>query len=144
MPRISVKLVWIFFFFKQRPSYEMRISDWFRRVLFRSMRALVTLAPVLARIQPGHGADWDMKLDHAMRPRARMARSSPRRLLNTSCRRLDIAADASRSEEHTSALKSLMRQSYAVFCLKKKQRLLIHTMTTQTNHIELAKEHHLI
>src|SRR3546814_9330985 len=109
MPRISVKLVWIFFFFKQRPSYEMRISDWFRRVLFRSMRALVTLAPVLARIQPGHGADWDMKLDHAMRPRARMARSSPRRLLNT------------RSEEHTSELQSLMRISYAVFCLKKKK-----------------------
>src|SRR3546814_3198630 len=29
-------------------------------------------------------------------------------------------ADASRSEEHTSELQSLMRISYAVFCLKKK------------------------
>src|SRR3546814_2087845 len=28
-----------------------------------------------------------------------------------------------RSEEHTSALQSLMRHSYAVFCLKKKNRL---------------------
>src|SRR3546814_3699266 len=28
-----------------------------------------------------------------------------------------------RSEEHTSELKSLMRNSYAVFCLKKKNRL---------------------
>src|SRR3546814_8928171 len=28
----------------------------------------------------------------------------------------------SRSEEHTSELQSLMRNSYAVFCLKKKQR----------------------
>src|SRR3546814_10746999 len=28
--------------------------------------------------------------------------------------------DASRSEEHTSELQSLMRSSYAVFCLKKK------------------------
>src|SRR3546814_2978188 len=28
---------------------------------------------------------------------------------------------ASRSEEHTSALQSLMRNSYAVFCLKKKK-----------------------
>src|SRR3546814_8383983 len=27
-----------------------------------------------------------------------------------------------RSEEHTSELKSLMRRSYAVFCLKKKKR----------------------
>src|SRR3546814_4858640 len=30
---------------------------------------------------------------------------------------------AERSEEHTSELQSLMRSSYAVFCLKKKQRL---------------------
>src|SRR3546814_1851641 len=26
-----------FFFFKQKTAYEMRISDWFRRVLFRSL-----------------------------------------------------------------------------------------------------------
>src|SRR3546814_3234973 len=31
------------------------------------------------------------------------------------------AAEGSRSEEHTSELQSLMRSSYAVFCLKKKQ-----------------------
>src|SRR3546814_4401957 len=30
-------------------------------------------------------------------------------------------ADATRSEEHTSELQSLMRSSYAVFCLKKKK-----------------------
>src|SRR3546814_3359133 len=36
------------------------------------------------------------------------------------------AAHATRSEEHTSALQSLMRISYAVFCLKKK--------TTQTHY----------
>src|SRR3546814_10435865 len=34
-----------------------------------------------------------------------------------------------RSEEHTSELQSLMRISYAVFCLKKK-----HKESTQTNH----------
>src|SRR3546814_348436 len=34
---------------------------------------------------------------------------------------------ASRSEEHTSELQSLMRISYAVFCLKKKQPPKIHT-----------------
>src|SRR3546814_5747942 len=33
---------------------------------------------------------------------------------------VDIAATAMRSEEHTSELQSLMRISYAVFCLKKK------------------------
>src|SRR3546814_1241879 len=31
------------------------------------------------------------------------------------------AMDQQRSEEHTSELQSLMRSSYAVFCLKKKQ-----------------------
>src|SRR3546814_5261292 len=31
-----------------------------------------------------------------------------------------------RSEEHTSELQSLMRISYAVFCLKKKKKLLVH------------------
>src|SRR3546814_9273043 len=34
--------------------------------------------------------------------------------------RHDSAAKAGRSEEHTSELQSLMRISYAVFCLKKK------------------------
>src|SRR3546814_2802675 len=34
---------------------------------------------------------------------------------------LDPAPEARRSEEHTSELQSLMRISYAVFCLKKKK-----------------------
>src|SRR3546814_10791777 len=33
------------------------------------------------------------------------------------------AAIATRSEEHTSELQSLMRNSYAVFCLKKKKKI---------------------
>src|SRR3546814_7051435 len=33
----------------------------------------------------------------------------------------NVGADAGRSEEHTSELQSLMRISYAVFCLKKKK-----------------------
>src|SRR3546814_7219283 len=41
-----------------------------------------------------------------------------------------------RSEEHTSELQSLMRISYAVFCLKKKKKKIkhrsVHTMTTTT------------
>src|SRR3546814_2198441 len=35
---------------------------------------------------------------------------------------MDQARRAFRSEEHTSELKSLMRNSYAVFCLKKKKK----------------------
>src|SRR3546814_3333927 len=37
------------------------------------------------------------------------------------------AAAAARSEEHTSELQSLMRISYAVFCLKQKNQQLINT-----------------
>src|SRR3546814_10302516 len=35
------------------------------------------------------------------------------------------SADGCRSEEHTSELQSLMRISYAVFCLKKKNKYMI-------------------
>src|SRR3546814_5968854 len=38
-----------------------------------------------------------------------------------------------RSEEHTSELQSLMRISYAVFCLKKKKNVNKHTHTAQIN-----------
>src|SRR3546814_7694576 len=41
-----------------------------------------------------------------------------------------------RSEEHTSELQSLMRISYAVFCLKKKNK------TTQINSIILSSHQH--
>src|SRR3546814_10320956 len=40
-----------------------------------------------------------------------------------------------RSEEHTSELQSLMRISYAVFCLKKKKKL----YTQNTHHKEYTK-----
>src|SRR3546814_8878409 len=36
-----------------------------------------------------------------------------------------------RSEEHTSELQSLMRISYAVFCLKKKKNIEIHKSNAQ-------------
>src|SRR3546814_14033110 len=43
-----------------------------------------------------------------------------------------------RSEEHTSELQSLMRISYAVFCLKKKKKTQHNNQTTQTT--ERSKE----
>src|SRR3546814_4151630 len=39
-----------------------------------------------------------------------------------STRRHGVCAPETRSEEHTSELQSLMRISYAVFCLKKKKK----------------------
>src|SRR3546814_2373742 len=45
------------------------------------------------------------------------------------------AATASRrSEEHTSELQSLMRTSYAVFCLKKKKTFLYNMLTQILRH----------
>src|SRR3546814_5942610 len=41
---------------------------------------------------------------------------------------------AVRSEEHTSELQSLMRTSYAVFCLKKTKMTTPHTTTQQHTH----------
>src|SRR3546814_2541254 len=47
------------------------------------------------------------------------------------------AAWKSRSEEHTSELQSLMRNSYAVFCLKKKKKQ--HKTNNTTTKIERKK-----
>src|SRR3546814_6183592 len=41
-------------------------------------------------------------------------------------------AELARSEEHTSELQSLMRHSYAVFCLKTKNTNINHTDNTYT------------
>src|SRR3546814_3137824 len=57
----------------------------------------------------------------------RETRLVPRRGRSPSARRLDqappVGPDPPRSEEHTSELQSLMRISYAVFCLKKKKTI---------------------
>src|SRR3546814_5275754 len=45
----------------------------------------------------------------------------------------DLAHERNRSEEHTSELQSLMRISYAVFCLKKKKT---HNNTTNIQSIQ--------
>src|SRR3546814_3877177 len=65
-------------------------------------------------------------------PRARIGRKETKVGINTRRHRMVIAGAemavspellALRSEEHTSELQSLMRISYAVFCLKKKTQI---------------------
>src|SRR3546814_7396713 len=46
-----------------------------------------------------------------------------------------------RSEEHTSELQSLMRISYAVFCLKKKQNTTHHKQLSTSNHLKINITH---
>src|SRR3546814_7015191 len=52
--------------------------------------------------------------------------------------RLHRRYGAARSEEHTSELQSLMRISYAVFCLKKKTKT-----TTNTYNVNSLHTHHI-
>src|SRR3546814_4371575 len=51
--------------------------------------------------------------------------------------RADMAFPSYRSEEHTSELQSLMRISYAVFCLKKKKK-----QSRQTQQHNQTNGHH--
>src|SRR3546814_2243678 len=50
---------------------------------------------------------------------------------------------SSRSEEHTSELQSLMRISYAVFCLKKKKtyKTPLYLLYKSTNHHNISETH---
>src|SRR3546814_1425929 len=48
-------------------------------------------------------------------------------------RRRRLRSAAARSEEHTSELQSLMRISYAVFCLNKNTNATAHTQIDRTN-----------
>src|SRR3546814_1260975 len=79
-----------------------------------------------------------------LHPRQRCARARARPQRNRAPRRAaarDTGArrardGAGRSEEHTSELQSLMRISYAVFCLKKKKKnetIRYHTQINETN-----------
>src|SRR3546814_10597935 len=122
-----------FVFFKQKTAYEMRISDWSSDVCSSDLdrhyrgRQPVDLGAVVADVE-----DRELQLvadafDH------RHDVAAPRRVERRERfvhqqdfgGREQRAADrdtlrlAARSEEHTSELQSLMRNSYAVFCLKK-------------------------
>src|SRR3546814_6226777 len=115
------KLIINFFFFKQKTAYEMRISDWSSDVCSSDLRE-------------GH----DLRRCHAARRAQHHQRHllfqaqgrSRRRLFRTHARHADgdarrgTAGADPRSEEHTSELQSLMRISYAVFCLKKKKNII--------------------
>src|SRR3546814_8621997 len=51
-------------------------------------------------------------------------------------RRLRAIDGATRSEEHTSELQSLMRISYAVFCLKKNKNIQMYATAHASSHIK--------
>src|SRR3546814_4091506 len=138
-----------FFFFKQKTAYEMRISDWSSDVCSSDLIAigagfLLVLDDQVGRFADRAGAETEQHggvvlgeaLEVAVHPA--LARGGGKRIVGP---REVVEADgniagggqapvaepglleAERSEEHTSELQSLMRISYAVFCLKKKTEI---------------------
>src|SRR3546814_1647851 len=84
--------------------------------------------PTAARVRAGCRRSEIRPHCGSRRRAAPSCRPPARRTPRYYCRR-------TRSEEHTSELQSLMRTSYAVFCLKKKKK-----QTIQTNH---STHHHI-
>src|SRR3546814_5999997 len=70
---------------------------------------------------------WQLKLGELI-----LARHGPVRTEPFSALHLGEPLTTIRSEEHTSELQSLMRISYAVFCLKKKKNTHTHHYTIKT------------
>src|SRR3546814_5844104 len=131
-----------FFFFKQKTAYEMRISDWSSDVCSSDLvgRPLELVSQLgTPCVEPQDDGSVFEPVHGQRRPKRLSVRATPwspgvvratgrgRRVIG--CSRHVAAAQVRgacdprelRSEEHTSELQSLMRNSYAVFCLTKKQ-----------------------
>src|SRR3546814_8449196 len=105
----------------------------FRRAVALAVIAL-QLGERVFRIRQGHRVDGDRSLAaliHIGHGQAfQTVRSDSDTPPNSS---LDWAAALVRSEEHTSELQSLMRISYAIFCLKKKIKETMKRESTECN-----------
>src|SRR3546814_1955916 len=125
----------LFFFFKQKTAYEMRISDWSSDVcssdllpasLLPVKRTLSALMTMTLSPQSTCGVKLVLCLPRRTLAMIVAARPTTRPSASTICHFF-------RSEEHTSELQSLMRISYAVFCLTKKTYINIDDTITYTN-----------
>src|SRR3546814_9001098 len=145
----------IFFFFKQKTAYEMRISDWSSDVCSSDLRRCDDRMRPIAEVRRGHHPVQG-QLERAGRVGQKVG-DAAQRLVFARVEDMQDGPDqqrvrglfpmvallqrsfgidqnvrdvlhvahfmrAARSEEHTSELQSLMRISYAVFCLKKKNK----------------------
>src|SRR3546814_4836358 len=96
----------------------MRISDWSSDVCSSDLIAGVAFTEVE---QVAHHLAFERR-EIALGVGAGLAFMLVDHLLEPGSKRLVGLVAEQRSEEHTSELQSLMRISYAVFCLKKKNR----------------------
>src|SRR3546814_5975595 len=128
-----------FFFFKQKTAYEMRISDWSSDVCSSDLFGAVGdgVADDLAAFDAALAYAASLGGGRVDVPAGEFRLSGPLVFPDSSGLELVGTSKASagglnangatkliadhRSEEPTSALQSLMRISYAVFCLKQKK-----------------------
>src|SRR3546814_5604804 len=123
-------------FFKQKTAYEMRISDWSSDVCSSDLLGVVAVprgtedgsadlegmglpdpSPVVVGGRPPMGGEVDAEaFSYLFDDRVRLVLEGELGLEGLR------DAPGERSEEHTSELQSLMRISYAVFCLKKNKQ----------------------
>src|SRR3546814_2908669 len=129
------------FFVKQKTAYEMRISDWSSDVCSSDLLTFNQVALDLAANYSAEDADITLRLHEVLHPRV-AADAALNKVYETiemplvpvlaQVERNGVKLDVPllgkislelaerRSEEHTYELQSLMRTSYAVFCIKKK------------------------
>src|SRR3546814_10716521 len=117
----------------------MRISDWSSDVCSSDLRKHVSDVPAQLVASTDLRRWFEERTHRAMRNRLEDGSdldigSYVEHHIDTLCGRSSEARV--RSEEHTSELQSLMRNSYAVFCLKKKRNAhsSTHTLYIITHH----------
>src|SRR3546814_1650834 len=111
----------LFLLMIRRPPRSTRTDTLFPyTTLFRSLRLCADRHPDRApdRLAPGPALGPGRFCRLHARPGPRPAAGNPRHRGRAAGRPADLV----RSEEHTSELQSLMRISYAVFCLTKKKQ----------------------
>src|SRR3546814_2738272 len=116
----------LFLLFKQKTAYEMRISDWSSDVcssdLLREVMAEAgTVDERLARVVRNIATNMVAEVCSVYLLRNDDLELYATEGLNPDAVHKTRLKVGERSEEHTSELQSLMRISYAVFCLKKKK-----------------------
>src|SRR3546814_3380245 len=92
----------------------MRISDWSSDVCSSDLK---NSAKASSAVRAEHPVDFQHQITQVKRLRKDLCLRN-----GFSCLQRDGSKSSDRSEEHTSELQSLMRISYAVFCLKKKKK----------------------
>src|SRR3546814_8569531 len=124
----------LFFFFKQKTAYELRISDWSSDVCSSDLPVLLGQLGIC--LKEGTNSDQrrltvqttlllvEICRQHTGRATHFAFLGAIENMRGPFKHMIDV-----RSEEHTSELQSLMRISYAVFCLKKKKKHRLKTIT---------------